>query len=266
MGKQSRRPNRRKQTSENGISRKPNFTAVLDGVGPVDPNGAILPIVREVDGGRSGQIIGTGFFVAHGLIITAGHVVDVAVADSSKKSDSLLDAPLWCIQLIPGTNEYYWRPIERAQRHALSDIALCRLRPLMNARGEPLRNPVLRLSDHDPEIGTPVATYAHPDSRVSRRGGRVLMNLRPHFYEGKIDDHFPVRRDSSNITWPCFQTSIHIHGGASGGPVFDAMTGTVFGICATSFEPYTNTSYVTKIRGAMEMPVAGIPTQGRGVR
>ncbi|MFL9922376.1 hypothetical protein PQR75_45475 [Paraburkholderia fungorum] len=85
MGKQSRRAGRQKRTSENGIARTPRFTAILNGVTPIDPSGAILPIVRSVDGGQSGQIIGTGFFVAHGLVITAGHVVDVAVDDSSKK-------------------------------------------------------------------------------------------------------------------------------------------------------------------------------------
>jgi hypothetical protein len=262
MGKQSRRASRQKRTSENGVARTPRFTAILNGVTPIDPAGAILPIVRSVDGGQSRQIIGTGFFVAHGLVITAGHVVDVAVDDSSVKNATRLDAPLWCVQILPGTNEYFWRPIERASRHNRSDIALCRLRPHMDARGKPLGNPVLRLRDHDPEIGTPVATFAHPDSCVSWRGTRVRMNLRPHFYEGRIENHFPIQRDSGNITWPCFQTSIHIHGGASGGPVFDAVTGTVFGICATSFEPYTDTSYVTKIHDAMEMPVSGVPAQG----
>ncbi|MBN3729407.1 serine protease [Burkholderia sp. Tr-20390] len=262
MSKESRRANRQRRGSENGIAQSPRFAATLNGVVPVDPNGAILPIIREIDGGRSGQIIGTGFFVAHGLVITAGHVVDVSVADSSNKSEQLLDAPLWCVQIIPGTNEYHWRPIVRAQRHTRSDIALCRLRPAVNEHGGPLGNPILRLSDHDPEIGTPVATYAHPDSRVRRRGTRVQMELRPHYYEGRIDDHFPNGRDSCVITWPCFQTSIHIHGGASGGPVFDAVTGTVFGVCATSFEPYTDTSYVTKIHDAMGMPVSVGQTAG----
>lgn len=264
MSKPRRRDARQRRVSENGVAHPSRFTAILNGVTPVDPNGAILPIVLSVDGGQSGQIIGTGFFVAHGLVITAGHVVDEAKTDSSKQEAPILDATLWCVQIVPGLNQVYWRQIEQANRHHRSDIALCRLRPLESLGGKPLGNPILRLSDHDPDIGTPVATYGHSDSRVIRQGTRVRMAYRPHFYEGRIDDHFPVRRDSSLITWPSFQTSIHVHGGASGGPVFDAVTGTVFGICATSFEPHTDLSYVTKIHDAMAMPIAGKPVRGGG--
>lgn len=251
MGKPGRREGKQKRTTQNGIAPAKRFTALMNGV-PVNAAAAVMPILRSVGGGLSGQIIGTGFFVGHGLILTARHVVEVAVED-----DPTLRTPLWCIQIRPETGGWHWRPIEDARAHEQSDIALCRLKPTAGPRGEPLGNPVVKLSEHDPANGTPVGTFSYPDSRIVRRGSRTRIELRPNFYDGQIEDHFPERRDDRFITWPCFQTSIHIHGGASGGPVFDAVSGAVFGICTSSLDPYTNTSFVTKVRDALNMPVYG---------
>jgi hypothetical protein len=189
--------------------------------------------------------------------MTAKHVIDIATDDSSDDG-----APLWCTDVRPIKGQRNARPIVRTVRHETSDIAFCVLQPLRHvATDELLPICILPLSDRDPQIGVQVFTYAYPDSVVEPDGHRLRVNLSPHFYEGLIAEHYPVQRDIRVLTWPCFQTSMHIHGGASGGPVFDS-TGTVFGINTLSMEPQTDISYVTKVRDAFDLPIPTTPIEG----
>ena len=57
---------------------------------------------------------------------------------------------------------------------------------------------------------------------------------------------------------PCFSTSMHMHGGASGGPVFDQASGRVCGINSTSFSGATNVSFVSMIEGLLDIDIEGV--------
>jgi len=241
---------RHRANAQAGIATGEQFVARTGNGALVDPASAVHPIVRVNDEGRHVDVVGTGFFVSQSLLITAKHVIDIALDDDPNGR-----APLWCVQIRPDDGTQTMRAIVRAIWHPTSDIALCVLQPMAHVTtGLPLPNHIVRLSDRDPAMGERVFTYAYPDSVTERQGAQVRLDLNPHYYDGTIVEHFPVRRDSAVLTWPCFQTSIHIHGGASGGPVFDS-TGTVFGINTMSLEPYTDVSYVTKVRDSFDLLV-----------
>lgn len=248
---------RRRAAAQPGIAPGEQFVARTPKGTIIDPSSVVYPILRHVGPGADSAIVGTGFFIAQNVLLTAKHVVDIAMEDDPEGN-----APLWCVDVCPAEGQRNTRPIVRTIGHETSDIAVCVLEPLRHvATGEPLLNRILPLSDRDPEIGEQVFTYAFPDSVVEPEGHRLSVDLSPHFYDGLIVEHHSVRRDAAVLAWPCFQTSIHIHGGASGGPVFDS-TGAVFGINTLSMEPQTDISYVTKVRDAFDLPIPTTLTEG----
>lgn len=234
-----------RQTAQVGKSPDERFFTITADGEIQDPGLAIAPIIRQHPDKKTFDLIGTGFFVAKGgIFITARHVLE-AVREVHPNGEF----GLGLIQQIQG-NAFVERPIIRMILNNSVDIGIGICAPMSSpSRGE-LDNPIVRLSTRDPEIGEHVFTYAYPDTIIEAAGNKSAVYLNPHFYEGRIVDHFPIKRDSAVLTWPCFQTSMHLHGGSSGGPVFDS-SGAVFGINTTSLQPDTNISYVTKVRDAL---------------
>nr|WP_057929913.1 serine protease [Burkholderia ambifaria] len=223
-----------------------------------DPSSAVVPLYRKTGDAGATEVIGTGFFVAPSTLVTARHVAESALA-----SDAQGNPGLWAFQF--GTNgDYLERAVVHAVLHPTTDIALCVLTHMTDDRtGVALFNPALRLSARDPVIDEYVYTYAYPDTVFTEEGERGRLDLNPHFYDGHIVTHYPEGRDRVMLPFPSFETSIHIHGGASGGPVFDAG-GAVVGINVSSLqEPDTDCSFIAKVRDAFELPLPVVFVAGQ---
>jgi hypothetical protein len=233
--------------AQTGIAPDSKFMAVTHDGRPQDLSHAVCAVVRQHADKKTIEFVGTGFFAAKGgLFITARHVLNT-VCDDDPRGPFVLGI----IQFIPGSG-FVERPVSRAAVSNQSDIGIGVSAEMTSPTRGRLDNPVLRLSTRDPAVGEAVFTYAYPDTVTVPSGGLTQLHINPHFYEGKIEEHFPDRRDASVLTWPCFQTSIHLHGGSSGGPVFDS-SGAVFGVNTASMTPYTDVSYVTKVRDAVDL-------------
>ncbi|WP_043946280.1 S1 family peptidase [Ralstonia solanacearum] len=214
-----------------------------------DPSHVVCAVVRQHADNTTLELVGTGFFVAKsGIFVTARHVLNTA-----REEDPRGPFGLGIVQFIPEMG-FVERPILRAIISDHSDIGIGVSAEMTSPTRGKLDNPILRLSTRDPELGESIFTYAYPDTVAVHRERLTELHINPHFYEGKIEAHYPERRDSSVLTWPCFQTSMHLHGGSSGGPVFDS-TGAVFGINTMSMEPYTDVSYITKVRDALDLVI-----------
>lgn len=232
-----------------GVAPEGKFVAMSDDGAPQDLLHAVCAIVRQHADKKTVDFVGTGFFAAKGgVFITARHVLRAALEEGAGGPYGL-----GVIQFVPGAG-FIERPVRRVVLNNHSDVGIGVSAQMTRPTGVTLDNPILRLSPRDPAIGEPVFTYAYPDTVTVARDALTEVHINPHFYEGQIVEHFPERRDASVLTWPCFQTSIHLHGGSSGGPVFDS-TGAVFGINTTSIAPYTDTSYVSKVRDALDLVI-----------
>lgn len=233
---------KRREDAQEGIS-KASYTAISELGYELCAGDAVLPIVLKSEDGKNLSVIGTGFFVAPDIILTAHHIFE--------NQDPRRMA---CMHILNAGNAYIFREFSQVVPHHTSDMALCMLHPKINSRHKiNLKNHALLIGGPFPSIGTKLTTYAYPDVSERRYKSVLHMSIAPHHYDGEVLDIFPLKRDSVMINFPCMRTSIHLHGGASGGPVINAATGTVVGVNTSSFSGATNESYVALINPIIDM-------------
>ena len=204
----------------------------------INPSKAIFPILKENSLGNF-HLIGTGFFITdNGIFVTAKHVLLDVIDKNGEQTH-----PIFLIQFLG--DGYIKRPILRCTSHEVADITVGISAPINHNRsGLPLKNKLLELTPNIPRIGQDICTYAYPNN-VIKHGEIQEIHLYPDFYNGSIQEIHLKGRDSVILPGPCVQTSMCVHGGASGGPVFDS-SGKVFGVNSTGFED-DDLSYITPI-------------------
>lgn len=212
----------------------------------------VVPIAVQLGSPRHLEAVGTGFFVANtGVIATAAHVT----LDADKVLKSGNGGGIFVVQYIPGP-QYTMRKIEQWIRHPSSDVALGILEPLAPSEsGQQSEDPFLAVVATVLEKNARIATFAYPDIVAQSEPGKPLkLSCNPEFYEGAVIEYFSIRRDSVMLTWPCYHTSMYIHGGASGGPVFDD-SGHVVGVNCSQFEGEHESadSHITESRALLEL-------------
>jgi trypsin-like peptidase len=217
---------------------------------PADPSLAIFPIIRY-DAQGYVHLLGTGFFITtNGLFVSARHVL-MDTFDSKGRERF----PIGIVQFLgKGENgDYIFRPILRCASHPIADVSVGVAAPMNKPDGTPLKNKILTLTTERVQVGERVTTFAYPrHANVIDDTGQKI-NTVPTWYDGEIEGHFPNGRDRVLLPGPCYQTSMVIHGGASGGPVF-ARSGCVFGINSTGYDD-TNLSFVSLIDEIFQLAI-----------
>jgi trypsin-like peptidase len=218
-----------------------------------DLNAVVFPIIRQDFDSGEFRLIGTGFFITdNGLFVSAKHVLLDVVDGRGTQT-----AAIGLVQFLPG-DSYMLRPILRCVSHETADVTVGIVAPLThNATGAPFKNKILTLTEERPAIGAQVATYAYPRT-VSQGTRPQQLHFHADYFSGRIEEYFAHGRDRALLPAPCFQTSMYIHGGASGGPVF-GNSGRVFGVNSTGFDD-TDCSFVSRITDILTLKVPGVVT------
>lgn len=197
---------------------------------------AIFPILKQTDDGRF-NLIGTGFFISSfGLFVSAKHVLrDCFDGKDAQKF------PVCLLQFLP-EDRYLLRHIPWCSSHNTADVAVGLAENLPGS--EP--SPGLTLTTSGPSNGDDVRTFAYPETKIEQMSESQVMNFKPKFYDGRIIQYLPNGRDKIMLPGPCYQTSIVIKGGASGGPVV-GKSGRVFALNSTGYDGTHEISFVSRI-------------------
>lgn len=209
---------------------------LMDGSGKViDSTSAIFPLVKR----RPGEVyefVATGFFISeNGLFASARHVLDELSGDQLPNDSSLLG-----VHFLEN-DEFLLRPVVNYAVHDVADVGAGKLADVVDRNGNKLSSPPIVLTLSPPKVGDWLFTYAYP--HTTQKLNRI--NFSPRFYHGKQEEEYPNGRDRHMMPGACWRTSIVIHGGASGRPVF-GREGRVFGINSTGYDE-TPLSFVSRV-------------------
>lgn len=202
---------------------------------------AVVPLVSEDKQLNKIFLIGTAFYISNsGILITAKH-------NLFDRKGELFDN-LGVYHFLPD-NHYILRPVRKLTYSNDYDIAYLLPEQIIHKGTEIVSSNSLVLTDSFPETDDQLATYGYPSSRLDELEAHFIAE----FYLGKCREYHP--EGAALLKTPCFQTTIHIKSGASGGPVFD-KNGRVFAICSTGFEfgdGGENVSFVTPIAPSLNL-------------
>ena len=193
---------------------KDGLYGVNDGNGQkADINNSVFPLIKYYNQSDA-KLVGTGFFISNnGLFVTAKHVL-MDVFDSKGKQKN----PMLLIQFQDGV--YYKRPVLRCTSHNTADISVGVAAPMKNNKtGKPLMNKMLTLTSKIGKLGSKVFTYAYPRTVINNAEVKQL-HFYADYYDGEIQEYYLNGRDRVLMPGASFSTSMYVHGGASGGPVF----------------------------------------------
>jgi hypothetical protein len=222
-----------------------------------DGRHAIFAIVRRptseplnLRGAWIGDLIGTGFYIVpNGGFATAKHVAQEAQEALEKKHSVGI-----VYTLSNGLSVF--RPVWRFCLHPTADLAFGIPHDIIdNTTGTAFRAKVLSLDRKPPEINSPMSTWAYPLHRKERDAeGQEILQMQPDFYNGRLIETHAERGPSGRLHPPYYQTDIHLHGGSSGGPVFNEA-GHVLGVASCSYDGAEDLAFVTPIAPIFEIEV-----------
>lgn len=222
---------------------------------PVKIDQVIFPILKA-SARKKIDLIGTGFFIStNGLFVTARHVLHDVINENRLQTHAIA-----MVQFLP-ENHYKIRPVDRCFAHREADVAVGVVRGLEHKIRGAFSNKVVTLTTREPDIGEVVFTYAYPNTQIIRRDASIQeLRFSPNFYEGVIEHSYPEGRDRFLIPWPCYQTSIQSHGGASGGPVFD-LSSRAFGVNCTGMKGQ-KLAFASRIKEVLDVVISNVWVPG----
>lgn len=187
--------------------------------------------------------VGTACLIGGNLAITAKHVVEDALKKFGSRQGpngtEVCGYSLKLLQVLPGPTYNIWNVF--TVWTCGTDIAILHLGPDRSSAPYATvdwKAPVLRIIP--PPTGQKVVAFGYRESKIQITEGadgthHIEINDAGTMSAGEIGQVFAERRDSSMLTFPCFEVRARFAPGMSGGLVVDE-DGSLCGIICSSFD------------------------------
>lgn len=191
--------------------------------------------------------LGTCFAISnHGLVMTARHVIDEALRLTGCSENSLIEPDGWWIGCVyvaepePGDDvPDLVGGILTANKVHINvnlDIGIMHLNLPYRKANRPLHMPALRLSPGLPKMGTYCFAMGYHTMRCDAAIDAIHTHDLSQTYSctrGKIRELYFPRRDSSFLSFPCFETTSRFDAGMSGAPILNECGGVIGVVCSS---------------------------------
>jgi hypothetical protein len=217
-----------------------------DGVGRAAQGWEAIAPLMTVGPDRIVKCVGTAFFIhVSGILVTAAHVIPT-------QHGNVVDG-MFVLQWQP-PDMCVARNVFSATKHSRHDVAILQSEVIVEKTSNtPLKNKILNLTSRIPQEGSEIATWAFPNAVHTFDGHNGSVEVRCKGYVGELRSEFRDGRDSVVLPGSCYETTLAIEAGASGGPVFDS-DGYVFAVNSTGIDG-TDIGYVSHIQRIGGLPV-----------
>lgn len=184
--------------------------------------------------GVDGEIaspLGSGFFIAPGVAMTARHVVEglwneFHIYDKFPKRKTEVEAnfKVIALQFLGDKSEQAIWYVEKTWVSDFTDIAFLYLKPVNDKAKGYTWPDQLELSFIAPCVGDRIFAFGYPDSKVEIQTEPTLSanwKLKPALSTGEVTAVHEKFRDRGLYAWPVVVTNARFDHGMSGGPVFN---------------------------------------------
>ncbi len=212
---------------------------------------SIMPLIHRF--GDEFRGVGTCFAISNqGICLTARHVIDEAFPALRGGQMGAEHGELYALYIGPPQgpdpdSPLFGGPLLVDKVHVSPDldIAALSLRMMSNIEtGEPIKMPACPLGIAPPAVGATCLAVGYHKMVWAKEDALVTVEQAFAATRGDVEELHIPRRDSSQLTFPCFRTSAHYAGGMSGAPVF-SEDGYVRGVVCSEIETGENDDYIS---------------------
>jgi hypothetical protein len=211
---------------------------------------SVLPVVVVSEAEL--HIIGTAFSVGiAGLLITARHVAEEALSLCGEIQDSWVAT----VYTVPGhdstgTSQIFTNLTHASTVHYHPEFDLAVMISRWDHNGVIVPLPGLALDCTLPLSGERLLALGYIRATIKRESneaGSITYEIEQSLVasEGHVTQLYPNGRDSGMLPFPCFETSVRMDPGMSGGPVISGVTGGVCGVVCSGLQEDAQRTFVS---------------------